>query len=393
MKIVASAIPPDARRIRLGMVGGGKDAYIGGIHRLAAQLDGRFAFVAGALSSTPEKSARSGVALGLPADRTYGSFEEMAKAEAARPDGIEAVAIVTPNHMHFAAAKAFLEAGIHVICDKPMTTTLEDAKALAELAKSSRKLFVLTHNYTGYPLVRQARDMVAVGELGTLRYVQAEYVCDWLTIATENTGSKQAAWRTDPARSGAGGAVADIGTHAFHLLSFVSGLQLDSVLADLTSFVPGRRLDDSVEVLLRFVGGAKGMLWASQIAVGHENGLSLRIYGDKGGLEWAQENPNQLWFARFGEPKQLLTKNGHGAGAANRRASRIPAGHPEGYLEAFATLYREAADAILASEANAPPDPTLLFPTVDDGVRGIAFVTACISSSTNGGVWTCVDHV
>ena len=233
--------------------------------------------------------------------------------------------------------------------------------------------------------------MVAAGELGTLRYVQAEYAQDWLTQAAEAGGSKQAEWRTDPARSGAGGAIGDIGTHAHNLLGFVTGLKLDSVLADLTSFVPGRRLDDNVEVLMRFAGGAKGMLWASQIAVGHENSLTLRVYGDKGGLEWAGENPNQLWFTRFGEPKQLLTRNGAGTGAASRRVSRVPPGHPEGYLEGFATIYAEAAEAIAAAEAGTTPDHAVTYPTVDDGVRGLAFIAACVASSRDGGVWVKVE--
>jgi predicted dehydrogenase len=391
MSISASAAPAADRKIRLGMVGGGEGAFIGAVHRIAARIDGRFELVAGALSSTPEKAQRSGAALGLAPDRVYGDFAAMAKAEAARPDGIRAVAIVTPNHMHFPATKAFLEAGIHVICDKPLTSTMQDAKALQAAVKASNTLFILTHNYTGHPQIRQARAMVAAGELGSLRYVQAEYVQDWLTEAAEASGSKQAEWRTDPARSGAGGAIGDIGTHAYNLLSFVTGLKLDTVLADLTRFVPGRRLDDNVEVLMRFSGGAKGMLWASQIAVGQENGLSLRVYGDKGGLEWHQENPNQLWFSRFGEPKQLLTRNGAGTGAAGRRVCRVPAGHPEGYLEAFATIYSEAAEAIAAAEAATAIDPAVIYPTVDDGVRGLAFITACVESSDKGGIWTRVE--
>lgn len=391
MTIEGSAAPAGGRRIRLGMVGGGEGAFIGAVHRIAARLDDRFTLVAGALASTPDKARRSGAALGLAPDRVYDSFAAMAAAEAARPDGIQAVTIVTPNHMHFPAAKAFLEAGIHVICDKPLTTSLDEARALATAAKRSGKLFILTHNYTGYPLIRQARAMVAAGELGALRYVQAEYAQDWLTQAAEAGGSKQAEWRTDPGRSGAGGAIGDIGTHAFNLVSFVTGLKLDSVLADLTSFVPGRRLDDNVEVLMRFAGGAKGMLWASQIAVGHENDLRLRVYGDTGGLEWSQENPNQLWFTRFGEPKQLLTRNGAGTGAASRRVSRVPPGHPEGYLEGFATLYNEAAEAITAAEAGTALDPAVTYPTVDDGVRGIAFIAACVTSAHDGGVWTRLD--
>ena len=391
MAIEASAAPAGTGRIRLGMVGGGEGAFIGAVHRIAARLDDRFTLVAGALASTPEKARRSGAALGLDPDRTYDDFHAMAEAEAKRPDGIEAVAIVTPNHMHYPAAKAFLDAGIHVICDKPLTATLDDARALAATVKASGKLFVLTHNYTGYPLIRQARAMVEAGELGTLRYVQSEYVQDWLTEAAETGGSKQAEWRTDPERSGAGGAIGDIGTHAFNMLSFVTGLKLESVLADLTSFVPGRRLDDNVEVLMRFEGGVKGMLWASQIAVGSENTQSLRVYGTKGGLEWYQENPNQLWFTRFGEPKQLLTRNGAGTDPASRRVSRVPPGHPEGYLEGFATIYSEAAAAITAAKTGAKPDPAITYPTIDDGLAGMAFISACVRSSASGGTWTAVE--
>ncbi len=391
MAIEGRAAPIGGSRIRLGMVGGGEGAFIGAIHRIAARLDDRFDLVAGALSSTPEKARRSGAALGLDSGRVYDSFTAMAQAEAALPDGVQAVAIVTPNHMHAPAAKAFLEAGIHVICDKPLTATIDDAKALAAAVKHSGKLFILIHNYTGYPLIRQARAMVAAGELGTIRYVQAEYAQHWLTGAAEAGGSKQAEWRTDPERSGTGGAIGDIGTHAYNLLSFVADLMLDSVLADLTSFVPGRRLDDNVEVLMRFVGGGKGMLWASQIAVGQENGLSLRVYGTRAGLEWHQENPNQLWFTRFGEPKQLLTRNGAGTGEASRRVSRVPAGHPEGYLEGFATIYAEAATAIQAAEAGKIPDAAVTYPMITDGLKGMAFIAACVQSSSNDGTWTAVE--
>ncbi|HUG60439.1 MAG TPA: Gfo/Idh/MocA family oxidoreductase, partial [Methylomirabilota bacterium] len=360
----------------------------GGVHRIAARLDGEFQLVAGALSADPEKARLSALDLGLSPDRAYTSFEGMARAESRLPDGIEVVAIVTPNHMHFPAAKAFLEAGIHVICDKPVTSTLEDALALRDIAKESGKLFVLTHNYTGYPMVRQAREMVAAGDLGKVRVVQAEYAQDWLTTRLEDTGSKQATWRVDPAKSGAGGAIGDIGTHAFNLTSFVTGLALEAVSADLTSFVEGRRLDDNVSVLMRFAGGAKGMLWASQVAPGNENNLSLRVYGDKGGLEWRQEDPNYLWFTPFGEPKRLVTRGGGAAGPAAGRVTRIPAGHPEGYLEGFATIYAEAARAIRAARDGAAPDPDVVYPTIDDGVAGMRFITAAVASSKADGAWT-----
>ncbi|MVA97402.1 gfo/Idh/MocA family oxidoreductase [Nitratireductor sp. CAU 1489] len=375
--------------IRYGMVGGGQGAFIGAVHRIAGRLDGEFELVAGALSSDPERARASAAELGIDPERGYGSFEEMATAEAARADGIEAVAIVTPNHMHYPAAKVFLEAGIHVICDKPMTANLEDAKKLAALVKKSGKLFVLTHNYTGYPMVRQAREMVAAGELGDLRVVQVEYPQDWLTEKLEGTGQKQASWRTDPARSGVGGATGDIGTHAFNLARFVTGLELDSLAADLTAFVDGRPLDDNAHVMLRFKGGAKGMLWASQVAPGNENALKLRVYGTKGGLAWEQEHPNHLWFTPFGEPKRLITRNGAGAGEAAGRLSRVPPGHPEGYLEGFANIYAEAARAIRAARrAGGKPEAGVVYPTVDDGVEGVAFVEACVKSSQRDGAWT-----
>ncbi len=371
--------------IRLGMIGGGNDAFIGGVHRIASRIDGRFQLVAGALSSTAEKSKASGAALGLAEDRCYGDFTEMAKREARLKDGVEAVAIVTPNHVHYPAAREFLKRGIHVICDKPLTSTLADAKKLVAAAEKSDALFVLTHNYTGYPMVRQAREMIRQGDIGTIRVVQVEYPQDWLTDPVEADGSKQAEWRTDPERSGAGGCVGDIGTHAYNLARFVTGLQLESLAADLSTFVEGRRLDDNVHVMLRFDGGAKGMLWSSQVAPGNENALKLRVYGDKGGLEWAQEDPNYLWFTPFGEPKRLLTRNGAGATAANQGASRIPGGHPEGYLEGFANIYNEAADLIVAARDGTVPDHVL--PTVQDGLEGVAFIDACVRSSKRDAAW------
>tara|TARA_R110000737_G_scaffold175098_2_gene200354 strand:- start:1030 stop:2142 length:1113 start_codon:yes stop_codon:yes gene_type:complete len=367
------------------MIGGGNDAFIGRVHRIASRIDGRFQLVAGALSSTAEKSKASGAALGLAEDRCYGDFTEMAKREARLKDGVEAVAIVTPNHVHYPAAREFLKRGIHVICDKPLTSTLADAKKLVAAAEKSDALFVLTHNYTGYPMVRQAREMVRQGDLGTLRVVQVEYPQDWLTDPVEADGSKQAEWRTDPERSGAGGCVGDIGTHAYNLARFVTGLQLESLAADLSTFVEGRRLDDNVHVMLRFDGGARGMLWSSQVAPGNENGLRLRVYGDKGGLEWAQEDPNYLWFTPFGAPKRLLTRNGAGATAGNQSASRIPPGHPEGYLEGFANIYNEAADLIVAARDGKMPDH--LLPTVQDGLEGVAFIDACVRSSKRDAAW------
>lgn len=374
--------------ISYGMVGGGQGAFIGGVHRLAARMDGQFRLVAGALSSDPERSRISAAELGLDPARSYATFAEMARAEAARPDGIEAVVIVTPNHMHYPAAKAFIAAGIHVICDKPLTATLADAKKLAALAGRSNRLFVLTHNYTGYPMVRQARAMVAAGELGPIRLVHAEYAQDWLTEKVEDGVSKQAAWRTDPKQSG-GGAIGDIGTHAYNLLRFVSGLALDSLSADLHSFVPGRLVDDNAHIMLRFEGGAKGMMWASQVAPGNENALKFRLYGSKGGLEWSQENPNQLWHMPLGEPRRLLTRGGAGVGPEAARLTRVPAGHPEGYLEGFANIYTEAAQAIRAARRkDGQPAIEVMFPTVQDGVEGVAFVEACLRSSKKNAAWT-----
>lgn len=375
------------RRIRMGMVGGGKDAFIGDVHRIASRIDDKFELVAGALSSTPEKAQESGEALGL--ERIYSDFNEMAQAEAAREDGIEVVSIVTPNHVHSAAASAFLKAGIHVICDKPLTSTLEDAKALVTEAEASEALFILTHNYTGYPMTRQARDMVAAGDIGTIRVVQVEYAQDWLS---EDQDFKQAEWRTDPKRSGAGGSTGDIGTHAFNLACFVSGLEVESLAADIQAFVPGRQVDDNAHVMLRFGGGARGMLWCSQVAPGNENALKLRVYGDKGGLEWAQEDPNYLWYTPLGEPKRLITRNGAGAGDASTRVSRIPPGHPEGYLEGFANIYAEAAEAIIAARTGATPDSAVLYPTVQDGLKGVQFVSACVASSQNNAAWTDLEH-
>jgi predicted dehydrogenase len=311
----------------------------------------------------------------------------MAKAESKRKDGIEVVSIVTPNHMHAGPAKAFLKAGIHVICDKPLSLNVAEATELVKLAKKSGKIFAITHNYTGYPMIRQAREMIAAGELGELRLVQAEYAQDWLTERLEATGQKQADWRTDPKRSGAGGSLGDIGTHAYNLACFVTGLTLDSLLADLTAFVKGRKLDDNDNILLRWKGGAKGMLWASQVAPGNENGLTLRVYGTKGGLSWKQEEPNTLWFAPFGQAPRKITRGGHGAGAAAGRVTRVPSGHPEGYLEGFANIYAEVARAIRAARTGAKPDPAVMFPTVEDGLKGMQFVEAAVKSSAKGSVW------
>ncbi|MGJ5619406.1 Gfo/Idh/MocA family protein [Sulfitobacter sp. MF3-043] len=370
-------------RIRLGMVGGGRDAFIGGVHRIASRIDDRFELVAGAFSSTPEKSRASAADLGIADDRAYGDYIEMAKREARLKNGIDAVAIVTPNHLHYPAAREFLKRGIHVICDKPLTSTLADARKLVKAAEKSEALFVLTHNYTGYPMARQAREMVANGDLGNIRMVQAEYAQDWLT---EDEQNKQAQWRTDPDQSGAG-CIGDIGVHAYNLACFVSGLDVTELAADMHTFVEGRRVDDNCHVMLRWNGGAKGMLWSSQVAPGNENALKLRIYGSKGGLEWAQENPNQLWHTPFGAPRRLITRGGAGSDGAAGRVTRVPPGHPEGYLEGFANIYTEAANAITAHREGNDVPADVLFPTVQDGLRGVAFIDACQRSSARNAAW------
>src|SRR6201981_2966981 len=375
------------RRIRLGMVGGGPGAFIGAVHRIAARMDDCYELVAAALSSDPEKSLAAAEELHIP--RAYGRFEEMAAAEGGRPDKIDAVAIVTPNHMHYANAKKFLDAGIHVICDKPLTTTLEDALDLEKTVKRTGLIFGLTQNYTGYPMVRQAREMVLAGELGALRVVQVEYAQDWLSTPLERTGQKQADWRTDPARSGPGGSLGDIGTHAFNLACFVTGLSCPEIAAEVTTFVPGRRLDDNVQLLLRFSKGAKGTLWASQVAAGNENNLRLRVYGEKAGLEWQQENPNDLVYMPLGEPQRTIRRGSAGTGPAAAHATRVPSGHPEGYLEAFAQLYADLAEQIIARKEGRRPDSNaLLVPGVSDGVDGMKFIQAVLESARNGSAWT-----
>ena len=375
------------RRLRLGMVGGGPGAFIGAVHRVAARLDDRYELVAASLSSDPAKSSKAAEELFIA--RTYATYEEMAKAEAAREDGIDAVAIVTPNHLHYAIAKAFLEAGIHVICDKPMTTTVADAEELVTLVETTGLIFGLTHTYTGYPMIRQMREMVLAGELGAVRMVQSEYAQDWLATPLEQSGAKQADWRTDPARSGPAGCLGDIGTHAFHLACFTTGLSCEALAADLTTFVPGRRVDDNVQVMLRFGGGAKANLWASQIAVGNENNLTLRIYGEKGGLSWRQEDPNHIVFTPLQQQPRIITRGGPGVGAAAAHASRIPSGHPEGYFEAFAQLYTDLADQIAARVLNQTAPPTSeIVPGVKDGLTGMRFIDAVLRSSRNNSTWT-----
>jgi predicted dehydrogenase len=388
MAIETSSNPAQSgRRLRLGMVGGGQGAFIGAVHRIAARLDDRYQLVAGALSSEAARAHASAEELGIAPERSYDDFATMASAESARADGIDVVAIVTPNHLHYAAARAFLASGIHVICDKPLTTNIAQAKELAQLAHDNKRLFAVTYNYSGYPMIRQARELASGGALGSLRVVQVEYPQDWLTTAAENTGLKQAEWRTDPERAGSGGCIGDIGSHAYHLACYVSGLQLESLCAELSTFVDGRKLDDNAQIMLRFGGGARGMLWASQVAPGNENGLRLRVYGSEGGIEWKQENPNQLWHTSFAQPTRLITRGGSGASDGANRLSRIPPGHPEGYLEGFANIYSEVADALQSIVHGTALDAAVEFPTVEDGVRGVEFIEAAVESSTAGAKW------
>lgn len=377
-----------AAPLKLGMVGGGQGAFIGAVHRMAARLDGDWQLVAGALSSQPDRALASAAELGLDPARCHGSWQAMAKAEAARPDGIDAVAIVTPNHLHAPVAAAFLEAGIDVICEKPLATSLAQALALRDLARRRACLLCLTYTYSGYPMVRQARAMVEAGELGTLRLVQVEYAQDWLAEPIEQQGQKQAAWRCDPAQAGPAGALGDIGTHAYHLASFVTGLRAESVCAELSRLVPGRQLDDNVQAMLRYPHGVRGMLWASQVASGCANALRLRVFGSRAGLEFSQEQPDELLFTLLGGATQRLTR-GRVDSAEACAATRLPAGHPEGYLEAFAQLYRDAAEQIRARRAGREPAPTSRWlATAEDGVAGLAFIEAALASHQAGSAWT-----
>jgi predicted dehydrogenase len=383
------------RRLRVGMVGGGRKAFIGAVHRMAMRLDDLIELKAGALSAEPKNARASGGDLSLAPERVYSDFREMAAREAKRPDGVEAVVIVTPNHLHYPVAKAFLEAGVDIICDKPLATSIAEAKELVELTRTTGLVFAVTLNNTGYPMVRQAREMIAAGEIGDIRVVHASYIQDWLTQPIDADGQKQAEWRTDPARAGASACLGDIGVHAHNLALFVTGLELDAVSADLTTFVPGRRLDDNAHVLMRFAGGARGVLAASQVAVGNLNNLSLKVYGSRAGLEWSGENPEALRFTRYGEPPRLLQRGGPGNTDAAKDGSRMPGGHPEGYIEGFANLYRDAAELIDARRAGRKPKPAAvaLTPNVLDGARGVAFIEASVASSRNDGAWTSARFV
>jgi len=385
-----------SRKIRYGMVGGGRGAFIGAVHRIAAAIDQQIELVCGAFSSDPERSRASGGDLFLPPSRCYGTFEEMIKSESRLPASqrMDFVAIVTPNHMHFPPAKMALEYGFHVLSDKPATLNLAEAKKLAAIVKQTGQLYGLTHNYTGYPLVKEARDMIASGKLGKIRKVVVEYPQGWLATRLEASGQKQAAWRTDPKRSGAAGSIGDIGTHAENLAEYVSGLQIAELAADITSFVKGRKLDDDGNVLLRFKGGAKGILHCSQISVGEENNLNIRVYGEIGGIEWHQRYPNTMYVKWLDQPQQIYRTGLGYLGANAKAATRTPPAHPEGYLEAFANIYKNFANHIRAQVEGrklAKNDPALDYPKIGDGVRGMAFIEAVVKSSKKNAAWTKLD--
>src|SRR5262245_5499456 len=385
-----------SRKIRYGMVGGGRGAFIGAVHRIAAAMDQQIELVCGAFSSDPERSKASGADFFLPADRCYGTFEEMIKAESKLPKDqrMDFIAIVTPNNMHFPPAKMALENGFHVLSDKPATLNLAEAKKLRDIVKKTGLLYGLTHNYTGYPLVKEARDLIRAGKLGKIRKVVVEYPQGWLATRLEASGQKQAAWRTDPKKSGAGGCVGDIGTHAENLAEYITGLQIEELAADITSFVKGRKLDDDANVLLRFKGGAKGVLHVSQISIGEENNINIRVYGELGALEWHQKETNTMIVKRLDQPMQIYrTANGY-LGANAKAATRVPPAHPEGYLEAFANIYKNFANHIrarLEGRKVSKDDPTLDYPKVEDAVRGMAFIEAVVKSSKRNAAWTKLD--
>jgi predicted dehydrogenase len=371
------------RKLRAGIVGGGQGSFIGAVHRIACELDGQAQVVAGAMSADPQRASASAQEWHL--KRSYSSFKAMAEVEAGLPDGIDFVMVTTPNHLHYPVARAFLEHGIHVVCDKPMTFNLAEAQELVQLFEQKKLVFALTHNYTGYPAVRHARHLVQQGAIGTVRKALVEYVQDWLMEPQERRGNKQAEWRTDPARSGMAGSIGDIGTHAENLLAYITGLNISELCADLTSFVEGRQLDDDANILLRLENGGKGILTCSQIAAGEENALSIRIYGTKAGLEWHQMEPNTLILKQPGQPRQLLRTNMPYMSDESKSLTHVPAGHPEGYLEAFANIYKLAIADIRRVESGEQAQGG--YPTVYDGLRGMRFITKVVESSQKGAVW------
>ena len=377
------------RKIRIGMVGGGKDAFIGGVHRIALRLDGHYELVAGSFSSNFANSKETGEKIGIAQDRIYKTYQEMAEKEASRSDGIDVVSIVTPNHLHVPVAKIFADVGINIICDKPLALTSEEAIELKNIIENRKLIFALTHNYTGYPMIRHARSLIQKGDLGSIRVIQAEYPQDWLTTKVEDSGLKQAEWRTDPNRSGRGGCIGDIGTHAFNLIRFVSRLEVEELSSDIHTFVKGRLLDDNAQIMLRFKGNAKGSIWSSQVAVGNENNLKIRIYGEHAGIEWKQEDPNYLYFTKFGLPTQKITRGGSGASDEANQVTRIPPGHPEGYLEGFANIYSDVSKELFAKINNQNYDNSNnCYPTISDGIEGMKFIEAVLESSKNNSKWT-----
>ena len=380
------------KRLRLGMIGGGHGAFIGAVHRLSARMDDKYEFVAGCLSSTPEKAELSAKELGLDLTRSYPDYKTMAEKESQRDDGIEVVSIVTPNHMHAGPAIEFLQKDIHVICDKPMTATMDDAHDLMSAIQSSKAHFFLTHNYSGYPVIREMRSLVKNGELGKLRIVKGAYLQGWLGSKEEDSGSnKQAEWRTDPKRSGAAGAVGDIGSHTMHLLEFVTGLKCESVAADLSTFVQGRQLDDDASIMIRMNNNVKGNLSISQIATGQENNFTISIYGEKGALNWSQENPNYARFSKIGSADQIITRGGVIQNKNSYAPIRIPPGHPEGYLEGFAQIYSDAADIILNHKDK--NELLALLPSGDSGLQIMKFINASVNSSKNNSIWTDLSSI
>ncbi|MCK9688583.1 Gfo/Idh/MocA family protein [Scleromatobacter humisilvae] len=380
------------RRLRYAMVGGGRDAFIGAVHRAAMALDGQYEMVAGALSSTPQRSRESGRDIGLADDRNHGTWQELLADETSRPGDQRAdiVVLVTPNHLHYEPARAFVDAGFHVVCDKPLVHTTAQAEDLAALVAARGTLFAVTYNYTGYPMVREARELVSAGAIGAVRKVVVEYHQGWLAGALESSDNKQSEWRKDPARGGPAGAMADIGSHAENLVATVTGLEMESLCADLTAFGAGRRLDDDAGLLLRFVGGARGVMSASQIAAGHENDLRLRVIGERGLLDWRQEEPNLLIHAPVDGPRRTLTRNSPGLSEAARRACRLPPGHPEGFIEAFANLYQGVATDLRMREAHGRAATTqeAEYPRIGDGVRGVRFIEKTVASSASHQKWT-----
>lgn len=386
--IEASAANAAAFRPTYGMVGGGQGAFIGDVHRRAVGLDGKAKLVAGCFSTDYDNTLASGADLGLDQSRLYKTYEEMARVEADREDGIDFVVIVTPNFVHYAAAKAFLEAGIHVVCDKPLTFEVEEAQELADLAASKNLLFGVTYTYTGYPMAKQAREMIANGKLGAIRFVNAEYPQDWLATKLEEAGNKQAEWRNDPARTGKSNCVGDIGSHVANMVSFMTGLKITKLCARLDTFIEGRPLDDNASIMVEYEGGAKGLYWSSQIAVGNDNGLRVRIYGEKGGLEFVQENPNYLTVTHLDRPTEILSRGRSELYPGAGKFSRIPAGHPEGYFEAFANIYSAFVDALAKVKAGGPVEyDELEFPSVAAGLEGVRFIGKCVESSKKGAVW------